>query len=166
MSAVLTAAAVFALAGTCQSLVAPMTILKIAQVESALDPQAVHRNRDGSTDFGLMQINSKNFALLGLTSMADALDPCRSISAAAALLASFSRYNSGSPTRSLAYAASVQAVRISDPVTVPQASAPADAPTPCPEPDPTGWHAVALVRECQSISDTWHIILHQKDLLQ
>lgn len=112
MSAVLTAAAVFALAGTCQSLVAPMTILKIAQVESALDPQAVHRNRDGSTDFGLMQINSKNFTLLGLTSMADALDPCRSISAAAALLASFSRYNSGSPTRSLAYAASVQAVRI------------------------------------------------------
>ena len=126
MSAVLTAAAVFALAGTCQSLVAPMTILKIAQVESALDPQAVHRNRDGSTDFGLMQINSKNFALLGLTSMADALDPCRSISAAAALLASFSRYNSGSPTRSLAYAASVQAVRIG---AVKVAAAPSTAPT-------------------------------------
>lgn len=107
----LTAAAVLTLAGSCQSAVAPVTILKIAQHESGLNPEATHRNRDGSTDYGLMQVNERNFPWLGLT-RESALDPCQSIAAAAKLLASFSRYNSGSPTRSLDYAVKVQGVQV------------------------------------------------------
>lgn len=120
----LTAAAVLALAASCQSVVAPVTILRIATHESGLDPGVVHRNTDGSLDLGLMQINSGNVAWLGLK---DPLDPCESIRAAAALLASYSRYNSGSPTKSLAYAEAVQALRITG---IPS------PPLPHPEPDP------------------------------
>lgn len=105
----MTPEAFLALALSCQSLVAPSTMLKIAQVESSLDPTKKHVNKDGTVDYGLMQINSKNFDWLGLTKEA-AMDPCRSIAASAQLLASFSRYNSGSPTRSLGYALKVQGV--------------------------------------------------------
>jgi type IV secretion system protein VirB1 len=101
---VLTVAAVLALAGSCQSAVAPTTILKLAQHESRLDPRAVNRNQDGTLDKGLMQINERNFLFLALT---DPFDPCQSIAAAARLLASFSRYNTGSPTKGMAYAAAV-----------------------------------------------------------
>ena len=44
-----------------------------------------------------MQINERNFEWLGLTPQT-ALDPCQSIRAAAQLLQSYSRYNTGSPT--------------------------------------------------------------------
>lgn len=102
--ATLTVTAVLALAASCQNVVAPQTLLKIAQVETNLNPSARHQNRDGSWDLGLMQINSKNLEWLGLT---DPFDPCQSIHAAAALLASYSRYNSGSPTASMEYAMAV-----------------------------------------------------------
>lgn len=108
----LTLATVLSLAATCQSAVAPVTIAKIAHVESRFDPTLVHTNADRSIDVGLMQINSKNFKWLGLT-MRDALDPCKSIRAGAELLASFSRYNTGSPTRGIAngYALAVQGTK-------------------------------------------------------
>jgi hypothetical protein len=114
--AVMTMPAVLALAASCQSIVAPTTIAKIAMHESALDPAAIHRNVDGSIDVGLMQINSKNWAWLGITGYADAMDPCRSIAAGAAVLTAFSRYNTGSSTRGIAngYAVAVQSVRVSD----------------------------------------------------
>lgn len=38
----------------------------IAWHESHLLPWVVHSNRDGSTDYGIMQINSRNLAFLGL----------------------------------------------------------------------------------------------------
>lgn len=104
----LTIAAALSLAATCQNVVAPATIVGIAQHESALDPLAVHTNHDGSVDVGLMQINSANFGWLGLT-MTTALDPCRSINAAAVFFTDLSRWNSGSPTRALPYAFSVSA---------------------------------------------------------
>lgn len=99
-------ATVLALAASCQSVVAPSTIAGIAQHESDLDPRAVNHNADGSTDLGLMQVNSKNLAWLGLT---NPFDPCQSIAAAARLLANFSRYNTGSPTAGLSYALKVKA---------------------------------------------------------
>jgi soluble lytic murein transglycosylase-like protein len=102
----LSLAAVTLLASTCQHVVAPSTIVGIAQHESGLDPARVHLNTDGTRDRGLMQINERNDAWLGLT---DPFNPCQSIRAAADLLASFSRYNSGSPTRSLPYALAVSA---------------------------------------------------------
>jgi soluble lytic murein transglycosylase-like protein len=104
----LTIVAALGLAAACQHSVEPVMIVGIAQHESGLDPARVHLNADGSGDFGLMQINSRNFAWLGLDERT-ALDPCRSIAAAAAVLTALSRYNSGSPTRSLPYAEAVSA---------------------------------------------------------
>lgn len=115
----LTAAAVLALAASCQSVVAPETVLKIATHESSLDPSRIHLNLDRSVDVGLMQINSRNFKWLGLT-MADALDPCRSIKAGAEVLVAHSYYNTGSPTRGIdnGYALAVQGVAV-DPTVKP-----------------------------------------------
>lgn len=113
--AALPLAVVLSLAASCQSVVAPATIAGIAKHESGLDPAAIHYNGNGTVDAGLMQINSANFAWLGLD-MRTSMDPCRSIGAAAQVLVSFSRYNTGSPTAGIAngYAsaitASIQAV--------------------------------------------------------
>lgn len=110
---------VLALAATCQHVVAPATIAGFARHESAFDPRAVHKNTDGSIDAGLMQINSANWSWLGLTAET-ALDPCQSIRAAGFLLASYSRFNTGSPTAGIvngyaaAITASVGAIRARD----------------------------------------------------
>jgi hypothetical protein len=81
-------------------------IVSIAQQESGLNPAIVRQNRNGTRDFGLMQVNESNFGLLHLTP-ATALDPCQSIRAAGDLITILSRYNSGSPTRSVGYATQV-----------------------------------------------------------
>jgi soluble lytic murein transglycosylase-like protein len=103
----MTPAQVLALALQCSS-VDPHLVLSIATQESGLQPEIVHVNRNGTRDFGLMQINETNFPLLHLTP-ASALDPCQSIRAAGDLIAILSRYNSGSPTRSIGYATQVVA---------------------------------------------------------
>jgi hypothetical protein len=111
--AVLTLPAALALAAACGGGVDPQMLVGIARVESGLDPAAVHVNTNGSRDWGISQINERNFALLGLDAVS-ALDPCRSFAAAAKLLTLFSRYNTGSPTRGIGnnYAGSVvQALR-------------------------------------------------------
>lgn len=86
----------------------PHLVLAHAQQESGLDPAVIHTNRNGTRDFGLMQINETNFGLLHLTPLT-ALDPCQSIRAETQLMAILSRYNSGSPTRSIGYAVQVMA---------------------------------------------------------
>jgi type IV secretion system protein VirB1 len=126
-------AAVLSIAAACAPSVDSHMLAGIAQHESGLRPFAIHDNTAGnsifpdnkveaiaaaeslisqghSLDLGLMQINTGNLRLLGLTVPA-AFDPCRSIAAGASLLASFSRYNTGSPTRGIAngYAQSVTA---------------------------------------------------------
>jgi hypothetical protein len=105
---ILTPFAVLALAGSCQHVVAPQVILNIAKVESGFDTAAIHVNKNGTIDRGIMQINNSNDQWLGLT---DAFDPCQSIHAAANLLASYARYNAGSPTSpvGLSYAQRVMA---------------------------------------------------------
>jgi len=45
--------------------VSPRLLEAIARVESNMDPQAVNHNRDGSYDYGLMQINSRWQKVLG-----------------------------------------------------------------------------------------------------
>ena len=126
----LTIQAALALSLQCAPSVDPHMIVAIGQHESGLDPLTIHDNTTGlvlhgegaastarqliaaghSVDLGLMQINSMNLGLLGL-SVSDAFTACRSVEAAAKLLALFSRYNTGSPQRGIAngYATKVMA---------------------------------------------------------
>lgn len=117
----LSAVFVAQLAAQCAPQIASETLLAVAKTESAFDPLAIHDNTDKrsyepqdtaeaisiarrlfdarhSFDAGLMQINSRNFAILGVT-LESAFDPCKSLNAAATLLSAFSRYNTGSPSR-------------------------------------------------------------------
>ncbi len=130
------------LARDCAPLAAPSTLASIARVESGFDPLMISDNTSKlsfapssvadatplatqliaaghSVDVGLMQINSSNFTLAGLTVQA-ALDPCRSLAAGAAILAAgyggglthasqqaalrvaLSRYNTGDAGRGFA----------------------------------------------------------------
>ena len=63
----------------------------LAWHESGMNPNAVGaKNRNNTTDYGLMQINSANFAALGLTPATWA-DPRKNIEAAAKLLRDIGR---------------------------------------------------------------------------
>jgi soluble lytic murein transglycosylase-like protein len=88
----------------------------IARTESALDPRAVGRNRDGSRDLGLMQINSRWLPRLAEYGIAehDLFDPCTSILVGAWILAdnvsrlgytweAVGAYNAATPARRAAY---------------------------------------------------------------
>lgn len=97
------------LAMRCAPSVAPSTLASIARIESGFELLSIHDNTTGtsgvpatrdiaiqiaskllgaghSVDVGIMQINSANFARLGLTLEA-AFDPCKSVAAGAAVLA-------------------------------------------------------------------------------
>jgi hypothetical protein len=113
----LSPAIVLALAAQWGTPIAPGAILRQAQIESGLDPLAIHDDTTGRSyrpstedgamgvalrleaaghdiDVGLMQINCRNFGWLHL-SLAAAFDPAQSIRAATTVLVSFSRYNTG-----------------------------------------------------------------------
>lgn len=96
----LTSVQVLAIALQCSS-VDPNLIVHIAQRESGLDPAIVHTNRNGTRDFGLMQINETNFSLSRLTART-AFDPCQSVRAAGDLITILPRYSTGSPTPGMA----------------------------------------------------------------
>jgi type IV secretion system protein VirB1 len=117
----LTVQAALAVALQCAPSVDPHMLAGIAQHESGLETQILHDNGTGkvlrgagileaaaqliaaghSVDLGVMQINSRNLGLLGL-SLTDAFDACHSIAGAARLIQLFSAYNTGSPTRGIA----------------------------------------------------------------
>ena len=127
------------LAPRCAPSVAVSTLAAIGETESRLNPLSIHDNTTGlsavfsrrsdalevtskliavgdSVDIGLMQVDSRNFASLGLT-LAAAFDPCQSMEAGATILAqdyaggpdhagqqaalkvALSRYNTGDPAR-------------------------------------------------------------------
>ena len=97
----LTEAAVVSLAIACAPGLDSAMLTGIAHHESGFDPTLIHTNANGSRDVGLMQINERNFGWLGLNAQT-AVDPCQSMRAAAQLLQSYSRYNTGSPTAGFA----------------------------------------------------------------
>ena len=89
----------------------------IARTESALNPQAVGRNQNGTRDIGLMQINSAWLPTLATHGIAerDLLEPCTNIQVGAWILAgnvqrlgytweAIGAYHSASPARRRAYA--------------------------------------------------------------
>ena len=98
----------------------PRLLVKIAQHESGLRIDAVNLNTNGTHDWGATQINESNFSWLNVDA-AELIDQtdivvrgevvprglCVAMLASAKVLTSLSRYNSGSPTKSLPYAAAV-----------------------------------------------------------
>lgn len=75
--------------------IAPAVLSAIARTESKLDPSAVHTNPDGSSDVGLMQVNSRWFPVLRQAGISSAAlyQPCTSIWAGAWILAqAFARH--------------------------------------------------------------------------
>ncbi|MBK5519143.1 transglycosylase SLT domain-containing protein [Pseudomonas sp. TH10] len=70
----------------------PQLLLAIAQVESGFKVDALHVNRDGSRDIGLMQINSQHLPRLSRRGITEPLllsDPCVAVEAGAFILAEF-----------------------------------------------------------------------------
>lgn len=155
----LTEAAFLALALQCAPGVAPSTLLALAKQESGLNTEAINRsNRNGTADYGLMQINSANFSWLGLTPET-ALDPCQSLRAARDLLQSYSRYNTGSPTAGFAngYVQNVLARTTITGASLGQLPSTSIA-TPCPEEDATGWRIRAIPQDCREPTENhWHV---------
>jgi soluble lytic murein transglycosylase-like protein len=70
----------------------PALLYAIAQQESGLNAQAIGKNRDGSRDIGLMQINSRhlpNLEKLGIDEQQLLNDSCLSVFVGASILAEF-----------------------------------------------------------------------------
>lgn len=70
----------------------PELLQAIAEVESGLRSDAIHHNRDGTRDIGLMQINSIHLPRLstqGITEQRLLDDPCLSVEVGASVLAGF-----------------------------------------------------------------------------
>ena len=183
------------LSRACAPHVALETAAAVARTESGFDTLAMHDNTTGRTfkpatretaaalatklvnvsrhsvDLGIMQINSANFAWLGM-SIIDAFDPCRSLAAAdqvlvagyaapaaavdqqQALAQALSRYNTGSPARGIAngYVARIQA---SAEVIVPAIRLRGDGAAPSPA--PLGGGVPVLVQPLPPPPASWDV---------
>ncbi|WP_322881623.1 transglycosylase SLT domain-containing protein [Pandoraea sputorum] len=70
----------------------PLLLYSIAKVESSLNPKAFNRNRNGTYDVGLMQINSSHLPWLskvGITRESLVTDSCTSVMVGAQILSGF-----------------------------------------------------------------------------
>ena len=115
----------------------------IARTESGLNPQAIGRNRNGSRDIGLMQINSTWLPTLAARGIGERelLEPCTNIEVGAWILAgkvqrlgytwdAVGAYNAESPAHRRAYAERVyrHVVAASAPTHAPRHLVPSSAP--------------------------------------
>jgi Transglycosylase SLT domain len=99
VSGILTGAALTALIAQCAGPSPPIDLLtRIVMHESRGNPAETNLSANGTTDYGLAQINSSNLAWLGETP-ASIMDPCRNIAAEARILRGFSGYATGSTER-------------------------------------------------------------------
>lgn len=88
--------------------VPPALALGVAAHESGFDPNATHLNTNGTTDFGVMQLNSTTVQTLGV---ANPLDPQENIDAGVGLLAKYlQQYGGNEQDALLAYASGPGAV--------------------------------------------------------
>jgi len=96
----------------------PQILWSIAKVESNFDPSAVNRNRNGTYDFGVMQINSAWQSVLREEVWNGLGDPCTNVCVGAWVLSQCIRryghsweavgcYNATSASKRAAYAAKV-----------------------------------------------------------
>jgi hypothetical protein len=86
----------------------PSLALAVAQEESSFNPNATNTNSNGTTDYGVMQINSSNLSALGLS---DPLNPQANITAGVGLLAQLYNQYGGNIQQTLwAYNAGPNAV--------------------------------------------------------
>lgn len=102
--------------------VSPALLYAIARTESGLNPAAVNRNRNGSTDIGLMQINSVWLPQLAKHGISERhlWEPCTNIHVGAWVLSQKVRklgmtwdavgaYNATTPAKRISYAWKVYA---------------------------------------------------------
>lgn len=100
--------------------VSPWVLWAIAKAESSFDPVAVNRNKNGSVDVGLMQINSCWADRLGPT-WNDLFDPCTNVMTGAWVLRqcvneygntwlAVGCYHSRTPSRRDAYASKIAVI--------------------------------------------------------
>lgn len=66
--------------------IAPEILRSIAEVESGLNPEKVNYNLNGSYDYGLMQINSRWYHIIGEETWKMLGDPCMNIMVSAWVL--------------------------------------------------------------------------------
>lgn len=66
--------------------VSPSVLQAIAGVESNFNPRAVNYNRNGTFDYGVMQINSSWYKTLGKDLWASLADPCTNVKVGAWIL--------------------------------------------------------------------------------
>ena len=97
--------------------VSPSLLRAIAKQESGMNPRAIHINRDGTKDYGLMQINERWFPhlkQLGISGQ-KLMEPCQNIHVSAYILRllfnrhgenwrAVGRYNASHPVKAAGYA--------------------------------------------------------------
>jgi len=96
----------------------PQILIAIAKVESNFNPRAVNWNKNGTYDFGVMQINSSWYYALGKDWWMTLGDPCSNIKGGAKILSGCMKkygysweaigcYNSQTPSKRDKYAMAV-----------------------------------------------------------
>lgn len=71
----------------CRYNIAPEILYAIAKVESNFDPGAINWNKNGSYDYGVMQINSGWYKMLGADAWSQLGNPCYNVQVGAWVLA-------------------------------------------------------------------------------
>jgi soluble lytic murein transglycosylase-like protein len=98
--------------------ISPQLLWSIAKVESNFDPGAINRNHNGTYDFGIMQINSSWYQVLGKKIWNRLGDPCTNVHVGAWVLAqciqrhgntweAIGCYNTSSKSKRIRYAVKV-----------------------------------------------------------